>query len=244
LAGSPPWIEPAAQKFLDDLPATAAGGVAKPAAEPPQKIEGTAYNATETEAEKKARLAGAALEIPIVKEGQQFEFSKLSDLGTIEITYWKKKSLLRVQGAIAILLLGAMLIMMRKGTRIGSGAAIVLVTFIGASLFEGASGRFFATAFAASGVALFIGILNYAVHERRARAGRNKVTPLPPLAPSPPPAPQGDHPASEKAPEAISKAPPEPAPDEIEIESAETESQKSDEDKPNEPPRKGKRPRP
>ena len=157
VSGSPSWIEPAAETLLSDLPAELAGGIASPTLKPPDARVSAAYDGAESQDEKKARLQGVALEIPIVREGLQFEFSKLSGTGTIEVSYWKIKPLLILQGAFGLLLFALLAGMMRKGKRLPAGLAAVVIFFIMASLTSGLAGRLFATAVVASGAALLAG---------------------------------------------------------------------------------------
>jgi hypothetical protein len=96
-AGTRPWLEPVADDLLTNVPAEFAGGVARPPLNPPVAVESVSYDANESPAERQARIAATALDIPIVKEGAQFEFSRLSGLGTIEIRYWSRKALLRIE---------------------------------------------------------------------------------------------------------------------------------------------------
>jgi hypothetical protein len=165
--GHLPWIEPAAELLLNDLPAGMAGGIARPTLQPPQVQAPIQYDSNETEDEKRARLQGTALEIPIVREGLQFDFSKMSGTGVIEASYWKRKPLILVQGAVGLaillILLGATALTQRLG--VGIGAAVIAL--IVASLTEGLTGRLSATAFAASCAALVLGLAAYAVHRVR-----------------------------------------------------------------------------
>lgn len=180
-----PWIEPAAEKLLNDIPARIAGGVAGPTINAPVSQAGVDYSQGETEEEKRARLQGEALEIPIVREGVQFVFSKLSDVGTIKVSYWKKKPLVLFQGAVALIVFLFLFSLMRKGKRPGLGFLAALIFFILASLTSGFAGRIFATAFAASAVAFGISLLVFLIKKIHLRAPMPKMTPQP--APGPPP---------------------------------------------------------
>lgn len=156
--GRPSWIEPASGKLLNDIPASLAGGVARPSLNPPIKAPSASYNTTETEEEKKARLQGEALDIPIVREGAQFVFSKLSGIGTIKVQYWKKKPLVILQGAVGIILFLMLLGFMRLGKRPHYGLVAFAIFFIGASLTGGLPGRLFATSYAVSFAAFLVSL--------------------------------------------------------------------------------------
>ncbi|MBI1785018.1 hypothetical protein HYR69_07725 [Candidatus Sumerlaeota bacterium] len=154
-----PWIEPAAELLLNDLPADVAGGIAKPALRPQQAVVSTQYQNEETEEEKRARLQGAALEIPIVREGLQYEFNKLSGVGDIEIKYWKSKALVILQGCFALAILFALLWSMAARRRLRPAVTMSAATFILASLTDGLAGRLSATALTASCAALAAAII-------------------------------------------------------------------------------------
>ena len=179
------WIEPAAEKLLNDIPARIAGGVAGPSINAPVSQASVDYGQGETEDEKRARLQGEALEIPIVREGVQFVFSKLSDVGTIQVSYWKKKPLVLFQGAVALVVFLFLLYLMRVGKRPGLGFLVALFFFIIASLTSGFAGRIFATAFAASTIAFCLSLLVFLGKKIHLRGPTPKMTPQP--APSPPP---------------------------------------------------------
>ncbi|MCE5228181.1 hypothetical protein LLG95_01110 [bacterium] len=168
--GEPPWIEPTAETVINDLPQRLTGA---PSQNPPQAVEPAAYNSAETDQEKQARAAGTSLDIPLVREGQIYELSKLSGVGDIRVQYWKRKPLLIMQGLIGIAMLAGLLLAMRRrrGWAIPLGA--VAVTFILASLSGGFIGRMMATALAASIVALAIAILRELIAHSR------KTTPPP-----------------------------------------------------------------
>ena len=159
--GHKPWVEPAAEKLMSDLPADFAGGIAKNVTKPADARVPASYDTAETEAEKRAHVSGSALEIPIVRQGLQFEFSKLSGTGTIEIQYWKKRPLLFLQGSVAlilaVLLLGLMYV--RRSPAIGLVATVLL--FMCASLTDGLAGRIFTSAYAASAFAFLVALLLY-----------------------------------------------------------------------------------
>jgi hypothetical protein len=157
--GRPSWIEPASEKLLNDIPASFAGGVARPSLNPPVKAPSVDYDTAETEEEKKARLQGEALDIPIVREGVQFVFSKLSGIGTIEVNYWKKKPLVILHGAVGIILFLALLGLMRLGKRPHYGFIAFAIFFIGASLTGGLPGRLFSTSYAVSFAAFLVSLL-------------------------------------------------------------------------------------
>ncbi|HUT23695.1 MAG TPA: hypothetical protein VM492_05085 [Sumerlaeia bacterium] len=171
LKGAPSWIEPAAESLLNDLPASLAGGIAQPTRRPPQSRAPAQYGVEETEEEKRARLQGAALDIPIVREGSQFEFSMLSGIGFIETNYWRTKALILLQGAawLALFALVAVAMWRQRQTerRFAVGAAATAVAFIAASLTEGLAGRLCATALVAAGAALALGLLAYAIARSR-----------------------------------------------------------------------------
>lgn len=207
--GSVPWIEPAAEKLLADLPARLAGGIARPDLNPPQASMPVAYNGTETEAEKKARLQGAAIEIPIVREGLQFEFSQTSGMGGIEIGYWKRKPLLIVQGLWGLLLLAGVLWLGIWQRQLGRALAVTVGLFILASLTNGLTGRLCATGYAASAVGFLAGLIVYG--QRHWRAAQKAETP----GPNPPAgggAPGAGDPVREAADQALAEAGETPAP--------------------------------
>jgi hypothetical protein len=216
-SGRPSWIEPAAEKLLNDLPAEIAGGVAQPALKPGETRVSPAYDAAETPEEKQARLRGSALEIPVVREGLEFNFSRLSGTGSIEVKFWKTKALLILQGVIAALVFLVVLAGMRGWRRPGFGFAAVVVLFIAASLTGGMGGRLFATALSGASAAFALGLLIYVGkrvvsdraalrHEKEERrleqeerltrvraemaAARQEPPPTPP-APEPPPPVEG-----------------------------------------------------
>jgi|GEM_PF-2580264 len=182
-----PWIEPAAEKLLNDLPASAAGGIARPDLNPPISQIPSNYDLVETESERRARIQGSALEIPIVREGQQYEFSKLSGVGTIEVSYWRRKALVIFQGAEALVLLVVLIGLMRKGRRLSVGLIVTLAAFIGASLADGFAGRLFATAALSSAVALAVGFALCLIRMERERPPRPPKPPKPPKTPPMPP---------------------------------------------------------
>lgn len=178
------WALPIAEEVLTNMPARMAGGIARPALEPQEAFSPVHYESTETEQEKQARLRGAALDVPIVREGVQFEFSKLSGVGTIEINYWKRKPLLLLQGAWGALVLLVLLGVMGMGKRLGVGLAAVVIALIAASLTTGLAGRLFATALLASAAALGIESIIYLARRPRTHPPRQPAAP-----PSPPPPP-------------------------------------------------------
>lgn len=151
-----PWLEPVAEELIADAPARAAGGVAKPTLNPPTTTASTQFNATESDDEKAARLATTALDIPIVKEGDQIEFSRLSGLGTIEVSYWGRRVLLVIQGAFALLLLAGLLAASGLGRRPLVPVVAMIVAFAAASLLDGFAGRMAATALATAFLACLI----------------------------------------------------------------------------------------
>ncbi|MCB2153831.1 hypothetical protein KQI84_03015 [bacterium] len=199
--GTTPWIEPATEALLNDLPAGIAGGVARPSLNPRVSHPQMNYDAQETDAERQARLQGAALDIAIVKEGAQFQFSKLSGVGTIEVDYWKRKSLVILQLVIGIVVFLGLMVAMGGSKRLSIGAAAVVVAFILASLTDGLWGRLFATALAASLAALALGIVLLFVGKARVAAQeiRNRPKPEPTIrfdeslmSDWPPPKPKAD----------------------------------------------------
>ena len=191
--GKPSWVEPAAETLLSDLPASVAGGVAKAAMHPPTTEPGVSYDTNETDEEKAARLQAEALEIPIVREGVQFVFSKLSDIGTIEVHYWKRRSLVLFQVILALVVFVVLMLFCRVYRRPSLGFLIALGFFIAASLFSGTAGRFFATALASSSVAFIIGLTIHvkkqsSLKKREERMAAPEIKPQ--TAPEePPPAP-------------------------------------------------------
>jgi hypothetical protein len=199
--GHVPWIEPAAETLLNDIPASLAGGIAPPTLTPPQAQAPVRYETAETPEEKEARLQGVTLEIPVVREGLQFEFSKLSGVGTIEATYWKRKPLVLVQGALAavvFLIIGGLMLAAR---RLWIGIVAMVVFLIAASLTEGLAGHASATALAASGFVFAAGLVVYALGRIRTQiwrvvGGAGEGAPSPPP-PAPEPSQEGSEPKSD-----------------------------------------------
>jgi len=184
--GHVPWIEPAAESLLNDIPAGLAGGIARPTLLPPDVQAPVRYDSAETEEERRARAQGVALEIPIVREGLQFEFSKLSGIGVVEASYWKRKPLVLLQAAAGVVVFLVVLGAMGVANRLWIGVAALLIALIVASLTEGLPGRLSATAFAASGAALVVGLAAYALYKMRS-AGLRLVSAAGGGPPSPPP---------------------------------------------------------
>lgn len=162
-----PWVEPAADKLLSDFPADLAGGQNAKTMNPPVAQVSPTYDTNETDAEKRARLQGTALEFQIVREGAQFEFSKLSGTGTIEVSYWKQKPLLILQGVVALLVLALLLWLARGGRRPFLPVTALFLCFIGSSLAEGSAARFWNPALAAALGAFGISVVLYLVKKSR-----------------------------------------------------------------------------
>jgi hypothetical protein len=188
--GGMPWIEPAAEFLLNDLPADVAGGIAADTLVPPQANAPMDYDINETEAEKAARLQGSALEIPIVREGDVFQFSRLSEVGDIRMTYWKRKPLVIVQGSVFLLLLAGLLVRMTRRHSLRDAAALTVTFFVLASLSSGFFGRIFATAFAAGMAAVLLGGLVHLVTLWRPHWGMGNLPPDTPPSPKPDPTPE------------------------------------------------------
>ena len=167
-----PWMEPAADKLLSDYPAMVAKGDAAKNMTPAATGESPDYNMGETDAEKRARLQGAALEFQIVREGVPFEFSKLSGVGDINVTYWKRKPLLMLQGIVALAVLVLLLLLGRMGRRMLLPVLGVVVCFAGASLADGFAARLWNPAFAASIAAFIVNIVALAVRQSREAKAR------------------------------------------------------------------------
>jgi hypothetical protein len=165
--GKAPWIEPTAEHLLNDIPASVAGGVAKPGLQPKVSVVGVNYNTDQTPDEKRALMQGTALEVPIVREGVQFVFSKLSGVGTIEVTYWKRRPLVLLQGLVGIAVFIMLMLIMRMRNGPAIGVCCVIVFLIAASLTEGLAGRLLATAFGISAAALVIGGILFMVKRRK-----------------------------------------------------------------------------
>lgn len=168
-----PWLEPLAENMLANIPAGVAGGIAQPLRDP--NVAGVApfYEANETPDEQKARAGAAALDIPIVKEGAQFEFSRLSGLGTVEVSYWSRKALLAMQGSFALVLLALLVAAAGVSRRPAVPVVALLASFVAASLLGGLAGHFAATAMAASALACAValaGIMAARIREARAEA--------------------------------------------------------------------------
>lgn len=164
--GTPSWIEPAAENMIYKIPAGLTGANTRP---PAHVNEQVGYQPGENEQEKQARAGSASLDIPLVRVGQIFEFSKLSGVGEISVTYWKRKPLLIVQGLFGIAVLIGLLIGMRRRPGLSVPLAAVVVTFLLASLMSGFFGRLMATALAASLIALAIGaVIELIRHSRGA----------------------------------------------------------------------------
>jgi hypothetical protein len=175
-----PWIEPAAENLINDLPAAIAGGIAKPTLHPPQAAVDPNYKGAESSQEKQARLESGALEIPMVRQGSQFQFSKLSAVGDIEVSYWKPKPLIILQGAFGLILFAVLIAVMASMKRQDAGWIALAVSFILASLTAGLTGRLCATALAASAAALALALCVLAVKKtiaaRRDAAERPQET--------------------------------------------------------------------
>ena len=171
--GKAPWIEPTAEHLLNDIPASVAGGVAKPGVKPKVSTVGVNYNTQQTPDEKRAHMQGTALEVPIVREGVQFVFSKLSGVGTIEVTYWKRRPLVLFQGLVGIIVFVVVMLLMRMRNGPAIGVCCVIVFLIAASLTEGLAGRLLATAFGTSAVALVLGGIVFMV-KRSKRAKKEE----------------------------------------------------------------------
>jgi hypothetical protein len=164
------WVEPAAEALLNDLPASVAGGVSQPALKPRQVSVSPQYSSAETEEEKRARLQVSAIEIPIVRVGQDFEFSRLSGVGDIRVHYWKTKALILFRMAAFIVLFLGILASMIRRKRLSPGWAALILAILGASLTGGLWGLLFATALTASAAALAIGLVFHVI--TRLRPGR------------------------------------------------------------------------
>lgn len=164
-AGALPWVEPAAENFINNIPARLTGANTRP---PAQTQEPVGYQTDETSQEKQARAGGASLDIPLVREGQIYEFSKLSGVGDISMTYWRRKPLLMVQSLFGLAVLIGLIIGMKRRRGLAVPLAAVIVTFILASLTSGFFGRLMFTALTASIVALAIGVaIELIAHSRR-----------------------------------------------------------------------------
>jgi hypothetical protein len=153
------WVEPAAELLLNDLPARVAGGVSQPALKPRQVSVSPQYSSAETEEEKRARLQVSAIEIPIVPAGKDFEFSRLSGVGDVQVHYWKTRALILFRGAAFIALFLGILVSMIRRKRLAPGWAALIAAILGASLTGGLWGLLFATALTASAAALAIGLV-------------------------------------------------------------------------------------
>jgi hypothetical protein len=165
--GGAPWIEPAAEKLLNDIPARIAGGIATPTLHPQQAFAPLNYDPAETEAEKQARLKGVALKIPLVRERLQSHFSKLSGTGDISFNYWKRKPLVLVQAFFGLILLAGLVIYMLAGQNIYHVLYVFIGFFILASLTEGLPGRLSATAMVAALAALMIAMFMHVIRLHR-----------------------------------------------------------------------------
>lgn len=167
-----PWMQTAAEKVLSDMPASFAGGAAKREMHPHDTYESPGYNSGETDDEKRARLKGSALEIPIVRDGLEFQFSKLSGVGDITVDYFKRKPLMLIQAAVAFAAFVLVLLLSRGGRRPSIGFVLMLLLFIAASLAEHLAARFVNPAFAGSIAAFVICIIMWIAH-----AGYRKTEP-------------------------------------------------------------------
>lgn len=175
--GTPAFFEPAAELLMTDLPAEFVGGPPRDLARAPEARPDAGYDPTETEAERQARLQGAALEIALVREGRQFVFSKLTDASvadSIEIRYMKRKPLLILQGAIALVVIAGLWFAMRRSRNAGWGFAAAAGCFVAASLAEGLGGRLALTGFAASMGALGLEMCARFVGAARAAASASR----------------------------------------------------------------------
>ncbi len=171
---STPWLAPAAETLLNDVPADAAGGIAARTLHPPVSGAATKYEATESPEEKQARVTATALDIPIVKEGVQFEFSRLSGVGTVEIGFWSKKALLILQGGFALVLFIGLLFASGGSRRPLVLIAAVLAALVAASLLDGLAGRLAATSLITSIAASGVGLVLFGWQKVREAAQRRQ----------------------------------------------------------------------
>lgn len=167
--GSPPWLEPKAEKLLNDWPAALAGGGA--AKQPPQAAPPLQYDTAETEGEKQARLRAAALDIPIERQGLQYVFSKLSGVGDVTIRFWKSRPLLLAQSLLGLAVFVLLLGWMGRNRRLAPAVGVTLLLYLAAGLSGGAAGRFLATALAGALAALLAGALWLKCRRRHGGAG-------------------------------------------------------------------------
>ena len=174
VGGEPSWVEPAAETLLNDIPASLAGGVARPSNEAPVVKPDLGYDSAETEQEKQARLQASALEIPIVREGMQFVFSKISGVGEIRMDYRKKKQMLALQAIVALIVFAIALGFSKLGKKPGIAFIITLLFFIAASLTAGSAGRYFTSGLAGAGFAFGVSLIVYI--SRKAGKSRMKST--------------------------------------------------------------------
>ncbi len=184
--GRPSWIEPAAEKLLNDIPAKVAGGIAKPTRSPEVASVNVSYDPSETPEEKQARLQDSALEIPIVREGVQFVFSKLSGIGTIQIKYWNNKTLLLLQIGVGLVIFIIVLIAAGMAKRPLIAGIATVAFFIAASLTQGLSGRLFATGLSMSFAVLVISLIAYSIqHSRKLMTQQPEIARAVPETPQP-----------------------------------------------------------
>lgn len=165
--GTLPWVEPAAENLINNIPARLTGANTRL---PAQTKEPVGYQTEETAREKQAHAGGGSLDIPLVREGQIYEFSKLSGVGDVKMTYWRRKPLLIVQGLFGLAVLIGLLIGMKRRRGLSIPLAAVTITFLLASLMSGFFGRLLFTALAASLVALAVGVSIESIAHSRRRA--------------------------------------------------------------------------
>jgi hypothetical protein len=140
-------------RFLNDAPANFAGGLARPALRPTTSRPDLDYDTSETPQEREARLRGAALDIPIVKEGKQFVFSKVSGMGDATIQYAKHTPFIALQLIVAGLVLAALAALAFWRKLAWTNYLALLLAFFAASLADGWIGRLLLPVLAAAALA-------------------------------------------------------------------------------------------
>jgi len=197
---TPSWLEPASELLLADLPAGIAGGVAQPMVRPRNVASGSEYGVQETPEELAGRGTATALEIPIVREGQSFLFSKLSGLSGIEVSYWRRRAHVALLGAVALLALLGIVALHIATKRSAYPLIATAALFVAAGLTRDMTGRLLGAALVGAGVGLAILALLGALRLlKRLRAAKPKqpeyrwepvplVAPAPAAAPAPEPA--------------------------------------------------------
>ena len=144
-----PWMVPAAEATLHNAPARLAGGVAAPSLRPTEITGMMEGQFGETEAERMARLQAGALDVPIVKEGAVFRFTRLNGVGEVTISFWRKRALVIFHIALALVGFALLAVVMAALRRPWIAPMMTFAAFVLAGLTTGMAGRALATLFLA-----------------------------------------------------------------------------------------------